>query len=175
MHLGVDLRPRAMHQHQADAHAVEQRDVMDQRLRRARLQHFAAEGDDEGAAAKGVDVGRRLAHPGDQAGIGVGLAAAGLQGHGAGLPFFGLAARDAGVLARAACAAGRVGLAGGATGLGGLAGVVTATGLAGAADFIFFVPLSSLPGFSGFARGTGLPSSSASSRSQIVRRILTRA
>jgi hypothetical protein len=84
LHLGVDLRPRAMHQHQADAHAVEQRDVVDQRLRGTGLEHFAAEGDDEGTTAKGVDVGRRLAHPGDQAGVGIGLAAAGFQGHGAG-------------------------------------------------------------------------------------------
>jgi hypothetical protein len=37
MHFGIDLRPRAMHQHQADAHAVEQRDVVDQRLRGAGL------------------------------------------------------------------------------------------------------------------------------------------
>ena len=81
-----------MHQHQADAHAVEQRNVMDQRLRGAGFEHLATEGDDEGAAAKGMDVGRRLAHPGDQAGVGIQLTAAGLQGHAAGLPFVGLTA-----------------------------------------------------------------------------------
>jgi len=61
--------------------------VMDQRLRGAGFEHFATEGDDEGAAAKGMDVGRRLTHPGDQAGVGIQLTAAGFQGHVAGLPF----------------------------------------------------------------------------------------
>ena len=180
VHLGVDLRPRAMHQHQAYAHAVEQRDVVDQRLRGARFEHFATEGDDEGAAAKGVDVGRRLAHPGHQAGVGVVLAAAGLGRHAARLPFVGLAALAADDLDRAEAS----GRGGPAAGFAGLAGAAARAGAACFAAFPSSFLLSSLAvfsflldlgGFSGLACGIGLPSSSASRRSQIVRRILTRA
>ncbi len=52
-----------MHQHQADAHAVEQGDVMDQRLRCAGFQYLAAKGDNEGTPAKGMDIRRGLAYP----------------------------------------------------------------------------------------------------------------
>ena len=63
--LPVDLRARAMHQHQADAQGSEQVAILRQRLCQGALGHLAVEADDEGAAAKGMDIGRRLAKPGN--------------------------------------------------------------------------------------------------------------
>ena len=69
--LGVDLRARAMHQHQADAERGEQVAVVGEALRALAGGDLAAEADDEGTAAEGVDVGRGAAHPGHELGRGV--------------------------------------------------------------------------------------------------------
>ncbi|GAB1459147.1 hypothetical protein MASR2M50_09210 [Thauera sp.] len=69
--LGIDLRTRAMHQHQADAERGEQVAVVGEALRPLAGRDLAAETDDEGAAAEGMDVGRGAAHPGDELGRGV--------------------------------------------------------------------------------------------------------
>ena len=68
LQLGIDLRTRAMNQHQAYSQAFEQVEILRQRLGGfgPALEHLATEGDDEGAATKGIDVGRGLAHPGHQ-------------------------------------------------------------------------------------------------------------
>jgi hypothetical protein len=56
-----DLRASAVHQHQADAEAVEQGDVVNQ-VRKALVgDGFAVETDDKGLAAKGIDVRSRVA------------------------------------------------------------------------------------------------------------------
>ena len=47
-----------MHQHQADAQADQQVHVVGQRLGEFALHRLAAEGNDEGLATEGVDVGR---------------------------------------------------------------------------------------------------------------------
>jgi hypothetical protein len=76
-----------MHQHQPDAESVQQGDVVHQ-FRKARVGHrLAAEGDDEGASAMGVDIGRGLAHPVDEGvacglGVVVWAGAMGPGGHG---------------------------------------------------------------------------------------------
>jgi hypothetical protein len=62
----LDLRPRAMHHHQADAEADQQIDVVGQRLGELAGHRLAAEGDDEGLAAKGIDVGRDRPEPGNE-------------------------------------------------------------------------------------------------------------
>jgi len=53
-----DLRPRAMHQHQADAEAVQQREVVNQAGEVRVGNRLAGEADDEGAAAMRVDTAR---------------------------------------------------------------------------------------------------------------------
>ncbi|MNS81095.1 hypothetical protein D3C72_1147960 [compost metagenome] len=59
--LFVDLRPRAVHQHDAHAEADQQVQVLRQTVQVAARQALAIDGDDEGFATKGVDVRRRLA------------------------------------------------------------------------------------------------------------------
>ena len=53
-----------MHQHQADAQADQQIDVVGQRLGELAGHRLATEGNDEGLAPEGMDVGRGLPHPG---------------------------------------------------------------------------------------------------------------
>ena len=68
----LDLGPRPMDQDQPHPEPVEQGDVVDQ-VREARVGHrLAAEGDDEGAAPVGMDVGGGLADPVDEGVAGVG-------------------------------------------------------------------------------------------------------
>ncbi len=64
LQLRLDLRPRAVHEHQADAERGEQVDVVDEaREARALGEHLSAEADHEGAAAERVHVRRHLAQP----------------------------------------------------------------------------------------------------------------
>ncbi len=56
--LRVDLRTRAMHQHQLDAEAVQQRQVVEQRIEIRAQRRLAAKADDENASVVGVNVGR---------------------------------------------------------------------------------------------------------------------
>ena len=63
-----------MHQHQADAQADQQIDVVGQGLGELAGHRLAAEGDDEGLAAEGVDVGRDRPEPGDEALVVMGIA-----------------------------------------------------------------------------------------------------
>ena len=59
----VDLRPRAMHDHQARAQHVQQRQVVHD-VDQVAVQHgFAAQQDDEGPAAVGADIRGRSAEP----------------------------------------------------------------------------------------------------------------
>ena len=65
----LDLRPRAMHQHETHADASQQVQVMNQRDElRAVIDHLAAESNDEGAPAKRVHIRRRGAEPSDEIG-----------------------------------------------------------------------------------------------------------
>ena len=73
-----------MHQHQPDAHGIEQGQVVHQILGRAIGQHFATDCNDKAAAAKGMDIRRSLPHPRDQPGIAFGPADTGFDGHGDG-------------------------------------------------------------------------------------------
>ncbi|MCY1362451.1 hypothetical protein D9M69_491700 [compost metagenome] len=57
------LRARAVHQHDLHAHRVQQRHVVDQRVKHARLDQFARERDHEGLAAEGMDIRRHHAQP----------------------------------------------------------------------------------------------------------------
>ena len=59
----VDLRARAMHQHQLDAQRVQQRDVMHDVAEVLVVHGLAAEQQHEGLAAMPVDVGRGVAEP----------------------------------------------------------------------------------------------------------------
>jgi hypothetical protein len=43
----LDLRPRAVHQHDLDAHRLQQRDVRHERVQQPLLHHLATEPDDE--------------------------------------------------------------------------------------------------------------------------------
>jgi hypothetical protein len=64
----LHLRPHAVDQHQPHAQAVQQVDVVRQ-LHEAAIRHqFAAKGDDEGLAAKAMDVRRGRAEPVDEIG-----------------------------------------------------------------------------------------------------------
>ena len=62
---GVDLRAGAMHQHQPDAQAVQQHDILHQMGEIRVLHRFAAKRNDKGLIAVGVDVGRTVAEPFD--------------------------------------------------------------------------------------------------------------
>ena len=65
--LRLHLRPRAVHEHEPDAHRRQQRQVVHQAGQGAGLDQSAGEGDDEGLAAVRVHVRRDLAQPGDEA------------------------------------------------------------------------------------------------------------
>ncbi len=64
--LFLDLRPGAVHQHQTDAQADQQIDVVGQRLGELAGHSLATEGNDEGLAAEGIDVRRDSPKPGDE-------------------------------------------------------------------------------------------------------------
>ena len=66
----VDLRPAAVDDDDAHAHGVQQAQVLDQRVDAAADDHLAGNADDEGLAAKGVDVGRDPPQPGDELVVG---------------------------------------------------------------------------------------------------------
>ena len=66
----LDLRARAVHQHQPDAEAGKQVEVMRQLDELAVRDHFAAERDHESAPAERVDVRRDGTEPGDEFGGG---------------------------------------------------------------------------------------------------------
>ena len=68
---GVDLWPRAMHQHQPNAQRREQVAIVSQALSALARRHLTAKTDDEGLAPEGVDVGRGTTHPGNELGGGV--------------------------------------------------------------------------------------------------------
>ncbi len=59
----LDLRARAMHQHQPDAQRGKQVEVMRQLDELAIRHHLAAERDNEGLAAESVDIGRDGTEP----------------------------------------------------------------------------------------------------------------
>ena len=61
-----DLRPGSMHEHEFDAKAVEQGDIVDQVGKGLIGDGLAAEGNDKHAATKGVDVRRRLPEPANE-------------------------------------------------------------------------------------------------------------
>jgi len=66
----VDLRPAAVDDHDAHAHGMQQAQVLDQRVDAAAEDHLAGDADDEGLAAKGVDIGCNPAQPGDELVVG---------------------------------------------------------------------------------------------------------
>jgi hypothetical protein len=66
----LDLRARAMHQHQPDAETGKQVEVMGQLDELAVRDYFAAERDHESASAERVDVRRDGTEPGDEFGRG---------------------------------------------------------------------------------------------------------
>ena len=55
-HLLFDLRSRAVHQHDLDAHRLQQSDVGHQRIQEPLMHHLAAEPDDERLVTERVDV-----------------------------------------------------------------------------------------------------------------------
>ena len=68
LELGLDLGPSAVHQREPDAERGQDADVVDEAREASALrEHLAAEGDDEGAAAKGVQIRRDLAEPAHEA------------------------------------------------------------------------------------------------------------
>ena len=69
--LDIDLRPRAMHQHQADAECSEEVAVVGEALCALAGGDLATEADDEGTAPEGVNVRCRPAHPGHELGGGI--------------------------------------------------------------------------------------------------------
>ena len=60
------LRPEAVHQHQLDAHGVQDGQVLNEGVELARRNRLAGQRHHEGLAAVGVDVGRHGAEPGDE-------------------------------------------------------------------------------------------------------------
>ncbi len=84
---GLDLRPRAVDDDDVHAEAVQQVEVVDDAEERLVGDDLAAEGDDEGPAAEGVDVRRRQPDPlherARRRGAGGGRGVAG-RGHGSG-------------------------------------------------------------------------------------------
>ncbi len=79
----LHLRPRAVHDDQADAHRLQQRQVVDQAFEAPVLDQFAAEADHEGAPAVRMHVWRDLAQPGDELGLRQRFAGRGRCGRGA--------------------------------------------------------------------------------------------
>ncbi|MNV57635.1 hypothetical protein D3C71_1499770 [compost metagenome] len=62
----IDLRTRAMHQHQPDAQGRQQRQVLHQGVQRAGLNQLAAERHYEGLASERMHIGRYVAKPSDE-------------------------------------------------------------------------------------------------------------
>jgi hypothetical protein len=61
-----DLGPKAMHQHEFDAHRVQDGKVLHEGVELAGRNGFAGQADDKGLAAIGVDVGRHGTKPGHE-------------------------------------------------------------------------------------------------------------
>jgi hypothetical protein len=55
-HLLFDLRSRAVHQNDLDAHGLQQRDIGHERIQEPLMHHFAAETDDERLVTERMDV-----------------------------------------------------------------------------------------------------------------------
>ena len=70
---GLDLRPRAVDDDQVHAEAVQEVEVVDDAEKRVVGDDFASERDDEGLAAKRVDIRRRRADPLDERARGRGM------------------------------------------------------------------------------------------------------
>jgi hypothetical protein len=66
LQLLVDLRPEPMHQHQLDAHRVQDREVLYEGVELVRGDRLADQPDDERLAVIGVDVRRDRTEPGDE-------------------------------------------------------------------------------------------------------------
>ena len=66
LELLVHLRAKAMHQHQLDAHRVQDREVLHEGVQLARGDRLADQPDHEGLAVVGVDVRRDRAEPGNE-------------------------------------------------------------------------------------------------------------
>jgi hypothetical protein len=66
LELLVDLRAKAVHQHDLHAHALDQRQVLRDVLQLAGGDGLAGDADHEGLAAVHVDVGRHRAEPGHE-------------------------------------------------------------------------------------------------------------
>jgi hypothetical protein len=64
--LCLDLRARAMHQHEAHTEGCQQVAVIGKRLGQFASRHLAAKTEHEGLAAKGMDIGCRSPHPGHE-------------------------------------------------------------------------------------------------------------
>ena len=64
--LRLHLRSRAVHQHNPDAHRIQQRYVLDQRGQLSGFDQAAGKRDHESAPAVRMDVGRDLPQPGDE-------------------------------------------------------------------------------------------------------------
>ena len=60
------LRPKAVHQHELDAHRMQDGEVLHEGVELACGDQFTSHGHDEGLAVIGVDVGRDSAKPGDE-------------------------------------------------------------------------------------------------------------
>ena len=73
-----DLRAHAMDQYQADAQAVEQRDILHQGGEAAVVEQRAIEAHDENLTAKGIDIRGGVAEPGDEVPV---LVGEGFHGH----------------------------------------------------------------------------------------------
>jgi len=63
-----DAGPGTEHQHQPNPQTVEQRDVVQQVGKPLSFDGLVGERNDEGAAAKGVDIGGGVTEPGDERG-----------------------------------------------------------------------------------------------------------
>ncbi len=72
LELRLDLRARAVHQHYADAGAVQKVDVVREFDELALGEYFSAEGEYECLAAERVEIGGDGAEPTDELGVGVG-------------------------------------------------------------------------------------------------------
>ena len=62
----IDLRPKAVHQHDLDAHALNEGQVLGNVLQLARRNGLAGHAHHEGFAPVQVDVGRHRAKPGHE-------------------------------------------------------------------------------------------------------------
>ncbi|MNQ26856.1 hypothetical protein D3C85_401020 [compost metagenome] len=66
----IDLRARAVHQHQPDSQRRQQGQVLNQRIQRARLHKFAAKRHHEGLASERMHIGGDISEPSHKLGGG---------------------------------------------------------------------------------------------------------